>query len=256
VAATLERVWENVFDWEHLPWLHRGSFSSIELADSGTWGWRAEIGLQPAGSPPILLELVREPDEERYVSRTLAGPGAGSEIWTRLTPHGERTDVEVEFHLPGIAPERADAMGELFVGLYTRLWDEDEGMMVERSAQLARRVGATRTAPEPTTLSLGPLAELRAGLPRSVDWGGVRYRIVALGEGLAVHACVCPHRLGPLDDAEVANGRIRCPWHGYEFDLRTGRSSDGRGLRLAPAPRLEIDPTTTEVRLTPQRGRS
>ena len=34
IAASLERVRENVHDWEHLPWLHRESFSSI---DSGAW---------------------------------------------------------------------------------------------------------------------------------------------------------------------------------------------------------------------------
>ena len=85
VRASTERVWENVHDWEHLPWLHRGSFSSIECNDSGDWGWRARIGLQPASpSRSIQLELRIEPDEPRYVSRTLEGPGAGSEIWTRV----------------------------------------------------------------------------------------------------------------------------------------------------------------------------
>ena len=47
VHASLERVWENVFDWEHLPHLHHQSFSAIECVDSGDWGWRARIALQP-----------------------------------------------------------------------------------------------------------------------------------------------------------------------------------------------------------------
>ena len=38
VAASLERVWENVHDWEHLPWLHGESFHHIDLLDSGRWG--------------------------------------------------------------------------------------------------------------------------------------------------------------------------------------------------------------------------
>jgi len=33
IGASLERVWENVFDWEHLPWLHRQDFASIDLID-------------------------------------------------------------------------------------------------------------------------------------------------------------------------------------------------------------------------------
>jgi len=26
IHASLERIWENVCDWEHLPWLYRSSF--------------------------------------------------------------------------------------------------------------------------------------------------------------------------------------------------------------------------------------
>jgi nitrite reductase/ring-hydroxylating ferredoxin subunit len=247
VAASLEQVWENVHDWEHLPWLHRISFSSIELLDSGSWGWRARIGLQPPTSPQILLELVRNEHENRYVARTLEGPGAGTEIWTRLSENGDCTGVEVEFHLPDIPPERADAVGAVFVELYTRLWDEDEAMMVERTARLAELGGGASTG---DSLELGTLAELRRRLPLVVRIGARRFRVIADGTELAVHACVCPHRLGPLDETEVVNGRIRCPWHGYEFDLRTGRSSDGRRLSLPPAPRLELDEATGTVRLT------
>ena len=29
VGVSTERVWENVHDWAHLPWLHGASFSSI-----------------------------------------------------------------------------------------------------------------------------------------------------------------------------------------------------------------------------------
>ncbi|TMP97098.1 MAG: hypothetical protein E6L09_13880 [Verrucomicrobia bacterium] len=31
MRASLERIWENVRDWEHLPWLHRRSFLDIQL---------------------------------------------------------------------------------------------------------------------------------------------------------------------------------------------------------------------------------
>jgi nitrite reductase/ring-hydroxylating ferredoxin subunit len=34
---------------------------------------------------------------------------------------------------------------------------------------------------------------------------------------------------------------VRCPWHGYRFDARSGGNLDGRGLRLAFARRLEVD---------------
>jgi nitrite reductase/ring-hydroxylating ferredoxin subunit len=40
----------------------------------------------------------------------------------------------------------------------------------------------------------------------------------------------------------VEGGRIVCPWHGYAFDLETGRECHGRSMRLAAAPRVRIDP--------------
>jgi len=238
VRASIERVWENVHDWEHLPWLHAGSFSSISLEECGDWGWRARIGLGLGGE--IRLELVVEPGQPRYVSRTLEGPGAGGEIWTTLLPRGdERTDIEVEFRVPGVAPSSAAAekLGAGMTSLYTRLWDEDEAMMRQRTAELAR---AGRPAADARVrVDLGVEDALRARLPLFAEWSGRRYRIVELdGEWLA-HSVVCPHWLGPLDDALVKDGRVTCPWHGYRFDVRSGRRCDADSpMRLARAPRV------------------
>jgi nitrite reductase/ring-hydroxylating ferredoxin subunit len=66
---------------------------------------------------------------------------------------------------------------------------------------------------------------------------------------LVAHSTICPHWLGPLEEAAPENGVLRCPWHGYLFDLRTGASVDGRGCRLAPEPRVFVDPVTGEVSL-------
>ena len=46
LPVSLERIWENVLDWEHLPWLHRDSFASIEPEQTAPGGWRARIGIR------------------------------------------------------------------------------------------------------------------------------------------------------------------------------------------------------------------
>lgn len=233
IRASEERVWENVRDWEHLPWLHASSFRAITLEDSGDWGWRARIGLH--GGDEIRLELVI--DGDRYVSRTLDGGGAGSEIWTQVLPHGqETTDIEVEFHLPGIEPQAVAATGAGFVRLYTQLWDEDERMMRERT----RRLGEHRSAAS-FSLDVGPIDAVERELPMRVEFGGRAYRIISFEGELHIHAAVCPHWLGPLENAPNAAGELTCSWHGYRFDLRTGRRCGGsRPIRLPKAPRLEI----------------
>lgn len=239
VRAELARVWENVYDWEHLPWLHRFAFSGIDLEDRGAWGWRARVGLAPAGSgAEILLELRTERSAGRYVARTLDGPGAGTEIWTRLEPRGAHTGIEVEFRVPAATPDRAAGAGAALERVYARLWDEDEAMMQRRAQELARPRARPRP---PARVALGPLVALRERLPLLLEVGGERVRVVRIGDEVVAHSTRCPHWLGPLEEAVPEAGCIRCPWHGYRFDLRTGESADGRGLRLAPAPRVEID---------------
>lgn len=38
---------------------------------------------------------------------------------------------------------------------------------------------------------------------------------------------VCPHAHAPLEDGELKGTCIKCPWHGSEFDLETGRCVKG-----------------------------
>jgi nitrite reductase/ring-hydroxylating ferredoxin subunit len=240
IGASIERVWENVHDWEHLPWLHRESFAAIDLERQDERGWCARIGLRAAeGAAVIRLELVAA-DERRYVSRTLAGPGAATEIWTRLDPvDARRTDIAVEFLVPGVAKDRRAALGAAYVALYTRLWDQDEAMMQRRSFLLD---GPRPARAERAPVDLGPATELDARLPLRTVFGG-RPVVVARCDGeLVAYDALCPHALGPLDNAPLEkDGRVVCPWHGHAFDVRTGRACDPASrLRLLPAPRVEI----------------
>lgn len=35
---------------------------------------------------------------------------------------------------------------------------------------------------------------------------------------------VCPHQGGYLGQGNIADGRLICPWHGWEFDCHTGEN--------------------------------
>jgi nitrite reductase/ring-hydroxylating ferredoxin subunit len=248
VNAGIERIWENVLDWEHLPHLHELYFDHVALIEIGPRGWRVELTKTPGTADRrILLELRIDREKARYGVQILAGDGAGTEIWTLLEALGpQRTAIEVRFYLPQHRPERLAVLGEKYRSSYARLWDQDEAMMVRREALLAR--SRTHSGGSGASLRLGLLSELR--LPLLVEFDGEPFRILELeGGGLVAHSTICPHWLGPLDEAAPENGLLRCPWHGYRFDLRTGMSVNGRGCRLAPAPRVSVDPATGEVSL-------
>jgi nitrite reductase/ring-hydroxylating ferredoxin subunit len=242
LKASMARVWENVFDWEHLPSLHDATFAKVELIDSHPKGNRLRLISQP-GDPAKaqVIELEADVDGGRYVVTTREGVGVGSQIRTRLTPLGPHsTRVEVEFHIPEARPDRLAKIGARYEQTYGRLWDEDEEMMRVREAALARRRErrAARSAP---LLDIGEETDVRGRLPLMVEFAGERIRIIALDGALVAHAADCPHWLGPLDDAPVVDGCIRCPWHGYSFDVRSGLSADGRGLKLATPPQVRIE---------------
>ena len=238
VEASLARVWENVFDWEHLAHLHDGSFAECTLLDRGPWGWR--VALTPVGGAAQELEMRADRPRGRYTSTTIAGTGAGSEIRVVLRPESAyAVDVVVEFHLPESHPDRLASLGQAYAAAYARLWDEDEAMMQARERALARRT--TAAADRALPLDLGAEHAVRAELPVKFELHGASFRLVDLDGELVAHSTVCPHWLGPLDTAPVVEGEVRCPWHGYRFSLASGRCAAHPELRLAPAPVVRID---------------
>ncbi len=249
VRAGIERIWENVLDWEHLPALHDTYFNHVVLIEIGSWGWRVELTKAGTADRRMLLELQIDRSKARYRVRILAGDGMGTEIWTLLEALGpRRTAIEVRFYLPEHRPERLAALGEKYRSSYARLWDQDEAMMMRREALLAR--SRMRSGGSGASLRLGLLSELRPRLPLLVELDGKPFRILELEGGeLVAHSTICPHWLGPLEEVMPENGILRCPWHSYRFDLRTGASADGRGCRLAPAPRIVVEPVTGELTL-------
>jgi nitrite reductase/ring-hydroxylating ferredoxin subunit len=248
VQASIERIWENVFDWEHLPVLHESYFNKVQLLQSHENGWQVQLTRQPgAADRAQLLELQVDREHTRYRVRTLAGTGTGTQIWTLLKVLGPReTAIEVRYYLPEQRPDRVAELGDKYRCSCQQLWDEDEQMMQHRERMLH-----TPAAPSPeTTVALGPVEEVRQRLPLLVTFAGQQFRIVAVEGELLAHSTICPHWLGPLDTAAVDEfGCIRCPWHGYLFDVRTGQSVDGRGLRLSQAPEVYIDPVSGMVEL-------
>jgi nitrite reductase/ring-hydroxylating ferredoxin subunit len=42
----------------------------------------------------------------------------------------------------------------------------------------------------------------------------------------------CPHASGNLSGGDVADGVVSCPWHHWQFDLRSGQCVDTPNARL------------------------
>jgi nitrite reductase/ring-hydroxylating ferredoxin subunit len=52
---------------------------------------------------------------------------------------------------------------------------------------------------------------------------GREYAVFRDGEYFRVLSNTCPHQGGPLSEGRCEAGTVICPWHGWEFDIRTGK---------------------------------
>ena len=70
------------------------------------------------------------------------------------------------------------------------------------------------------------LSQLQQAIRQTVE---VKGKLVALfwhNERVYAIDDACPHMGGPLSNGDLANGIVRCPWHGWQFRLETGVWAD------------------------------
>ena len=57
---------------------------------------------------------------------------------------------------------------------------------------------------------------------------------------------VCPHQGGPLGNGRLEQCIVTCPWHGWQFDVRTGAHKLSTSVVQPPFP-VRIDDDWIEV---------
>jgi nitrite reductase/ring-hydroxylating ferredoxin subunit len=112
---------------------------------------------------------------------------------------------------------------------------------------------------------VGSIEEFPAGSARIVRVAGRSLGVFNIDGTFRAILNLCPHRFAPIcegptggtmlpsDPGELVYGLerrvIRCPWHGWEFDLMTGESLfgvDKRHLKMFPVT-VEDDSVLVEV---------
>ena len=242
LPVSLERLYENAIDWEHLPYLHRSTFSRIERIDAGDWGFSAQVWTHPyEEGRAFVIELKLDRDCRRWITTTLAGSGTGTEIWTHAFSLAERTTlVVVDFFVPGVLEPAAVRLRDYYQTLYARLYDEDVAMMTVRQTELDS-IRAGERSGKAMRQVIGEVADLHARLPLETEFAGMRFKVVELDGKLVAFSARCAHLMGPLGDGRIEGGVVECPWHGYRFDIRSGECVSGAACRLTPAPTVKID---------------
>jgi nitrite reductase (NADH) small subunit len=86
-----------------------------------------------------------------------------------------------------------------------------------------------------------------AGHAKEVLVANKPYCVANLRGEITVLNGVCPHRGGPLGEGSIEGDKIVCPWHAWEFDIKTGKGGEGDdGVEVYPL-RVEGDDVLVEV---------
>ena len=65
-------------------------------------------------------------------------------------------------------------------------------------------------------------SEIEAGSGKKVEINGKEIALFNIGGSFCAMDDTCSHRGGPLSEGSLEDNVVTCPWHGWQYDVRTG----------------------------------
>jgi nitrite reductase/ring-hydroxylating ferredoxin subunit len=82
-------------------------------------------------------------------------------------------------------------------------------------------------------VKMAALQELPPGAAKEVEFEGRVYAIFNVDGQISAIDGICPHQGGPLADGALEGTTVTCPWHGWQFDVVTGKTPLGPKIKQA-----------------------
>ena len=83
----------------------------------------------------------------------------------------------------------------------------------------------------PGFVKLTTLDEIAPGQAVEVEHEGRIYALFNVEGKITAIDGVCPHQGGPLADGTLEGTTVSCPWHGWQFDVCTGKTPLGPKIK-------------------------
>ena len=75
-------------------------------------------------------------------------------------------------------------------------------------------------------------SDIPAGTGKVVEVGGKTVALFNCEGTFYVIDNACKHRGGPLGDGSLSDTTVTCPWHGWEYDVKTGECMMDRSITV------------------------
>jgi nitrite reductase/ring-hydroxylating ferredoxin subunit len=83
------------------------------------------------------------------------------------------------------------------------------------------------------SVRLAEVADVPPGAVCEAEYGGQSFAVCNVDGEFFVVSGDCPHRDGPLGHGALHGTTVVCPWHAWEFDVRTGECFAHPDCRIA-----------------------
>ena len=74
------------------------------------------------------------------------------------------------------------------------------------------------------TVHVATLTDIAPGRTRYVDVDGLPIALANVGGTIYAFGDVCRHEGGPLSAGVLIEDTVTCPWHGWTYNVRTGKA--------------------------------
>jgi nitrite reductase/ring-hydroxylating ferredoxin subunit len=80
-------------------------------------------------------------------------------------------------------------------------------------------------------VKLTTLSELPEGSAAEFEFEGRVYALYNIKGAISAIDGICPHQGGPLAEGLLEGTTVTCPWHGWQFDVCTGKTPLGPKIK-------------------------
>lgn len=85
-------------------------------------------------------------------------------------------------------------------------------------------------------VTVAKVVEIPPGTGRTVDVKGIWIALFNVNGSFFAVDNTCPHAGGPIGEGSLAGEIVTCPWHGWQFNVRTGAREGNPNFTVACCP--------------------
>ena len=99
-------------------------------------------------------------------------------------------------------------------------------------------------------VTVAKASEIPPGTGRTVEVHGVWIALFNVNGIFYALDNTCPHSGGPLGEGHLTGDIVECPWHGWQFNVRTGKRHQLPDFSVACCP-VHVEKDVIQVALPP-----